>query len=109
MKEVYTKRDVEKLAIEMAITLGFNKSTFKKSEDAFFIAIRKLNKSQDLFLTEDFMARIKELWAEIQEMADNGYDAEDISRYLFSFGTHSSMSYFLTCPCPISAPQFSTT
>jgi DnaJ-class molecular chaperone len=31
------------------------------------------------FLTEDFMARIKELWAEIREMADNGYDAEDIS------------------------------
>ena len=25
------------------------------------------------------MARIKELWAEIREMADNGYDAEDIS------------------------------
>ena len=25
------------------------------------------------------MARIKELWAEIQEMADNGYDAEDIA------------------------------
>lgn len=25
------------------------------------------------------MARIKELWAEIREMADNGYDAEDIA------------------------------
>jgi hypothetical protein len=25
------------------------------------------------------MARIKEKWAEIQEMADNGYDAEDIA------------------------------
>jgi DnaJ-class molecular chaperone len=31
------------------------------------------------FLTEDFMARIKELWVDIQEMADNGYDAEDIA------------------------------
>jgi hypothetical protein len=25
------------------------------------------------------MARIKEVWADIQEMADNGYDAEDIA------------------------------